>query len=208
MAAHSGLVRALAVAAVLIGGGGLGALRVTPPDDDGGEQASGIDVEVSTSTTTVPLLVTTVPPPDTTPTTAPPATATPTSRPPLSPLPPAPTTTRPVPPPTTAPPTTAGNQPPVARDDGTPSQRVQVPADAHQFPIQVTDNDFDPDGSIDRSRIGVHGGRQGTIFATDPRQGVVYYSPPAGFRGNDEFQYTIWDNRGAPATATVYVQVG
>ena len=94
---------------------------------------------------------------------------------------------------------TVDNASPVAVDD-------EAVTDTNtQVTIDVLANDSDPNG--DRIRV---------ISATDPANGSVtveddgsltYYAPAPGFKGPDNFDYTVSDGNGGTATATVRVTV-
>ena len=94
---------------------------------------------------------------------------------------------------------TVDNASPVAVDD-------EAVTDTNtQVTIDVLANDSDPNG--DPIRV---------ISATDPANGSVtieddgsltYYAPAPGFKGPDNFDYTIADDNGGTATATVRITV-
>ena len=94
---------------------------------------------------------------------------------------------------------TVDNASPVAVDD-------EAVTDTNtQVTIDVLANDSDPNG--DPIRV---------ISVTDPANGSVtveddgsltYYAPAPGFKGPDNFDYTIADDNGGTATATVRVTV-
>ena len=91
------------------------------------------------------------------------------------------------------------NNPPVAIDD---TYNVSINGSLDFNPLT---NDSDPDFdtisvvSIDTS------GMNGTVTYED--DGSMHYVPPQGFRGIEEFTYTIDDGRGGLATATVMMCV-
>lgn len=90
------------------------------------------------------------------------------------------------------------DDPPVAVDD-----RVTARSGA-SVPVQVTGNDYDPDGeAIAVVAVGVPGYGQVDIGTAS----TVVYTPDAGFVGTDEFDYTIADGNGTTATATVRVEL-
>ncbi|MEC7765239.1 MAG: Ig-like domain-containing protein [Pseudomonadota bacterium] len=70
--------------------------------------------------------------------------------------------------------------------------------------ITVLANDSDPEGD-DFSISGFSNGTNGSVTAD--ANGVLTYTPDAGFTGQDTFTYTIVDENGATDTATVTVMV-
>ena len=71
-------------------------------------------------------------------------------------------------------------------------------------PVQVTANDFDPDGeAIAVSSVGVPGHGEVDIGTAT----TVVYTPEAGYVGVDTFPYTIVDGNGTTATATVIIEM-
>ena len=111
--------------------------------------------------------------------------------------------------------------------DGTLSSnvaRVVMSVKANQLPVAVIDsatttvnapvaidlaaNDYDPDGTIDRSTVTVltAPGRGGSVVNNG--DGTVTFTPLAGFAGSDYFYYNIKDNYGATSrSAKVTVKV-
>ncbi len=89
------------------------------------------------------------------------------------------------------------NQPPVARDDST------LTAQNTAVTITVLGNDFDPDNDP----ISITGVTQGTNGTVTNTTATTTYTPNAGFNGVDAFTYSIADNRGGIAQATVTVTV-
>lgn len=93
------------------------------------------------------------------------------------------------------------NNPPVAVDDTAATIKVGGVAT-----INVLENDSDPDGdvltiiSIDEQSV-----NGGTIV--DTGNGILTYTPAAGFIGKDTFTYTVSDGHGGEATATVSIIV-
>lgn len=95
------------------------------------------------------------------------------------------------------------NDAPVARDDGllvTPATGARAAADI-AVPLDVLANDDDVDN--DRLRI---------ISASTPEHGTasiagdqLIYAPDLSYQGQDQFSYTITDDRGGQATAKVTV---
>lgn len=93
------------------------------------------------------------------------------------------------------------NEPPVANN----WDSVIVQGDiATEIPVLI--NDVDEDAGDSLQIIDVAGASNGTTMVTDDGQGVLY-EPDAGFGGADRFTYTISDELGATATATVDVTV-
>ncbi|RME41302.1 MAG: tandem-95 repeat protein, partial [Caldilineae bacterium] len=103
------------------------------------------------------------------------------------------------------------NIPPVANQDAATTE-VDIP-----ITLDVTINDFDPDGWLVDSSVALPGAG-GTLIlpGAEPANGSLAnngdgtftYTPNAGFTGSDSFQYTIADNDGAvSAPATVNITV-
>jgi len=68
--------------------------------------------------------------------------------------------------------------------------------------IEVTLNDDDPDGMIDRATIVIADGpASGTVQVAG--DGTITYSPNADFSGTDQFTYTVKDNEGATSNAAM-----
>jgi hypothetical protein len=90
------------------------------------------------------------------------------------------------------------DDPPVAVDDPvTARSGVSVP-------VQVTANDYDPDGeAIAVSSVGVPGHGSVDIGTAT----TVVYTPEPGYVGIDEFDYTIVDGNGTTASASVIVEL-
>jgi len=81
--------------------------------------------------------------------------------------------------------------PPVANDDFE-TTIMNIPVD-----IDILLNDYDPDGSIDPSSLGITSPpTNGTIANIDPITGVVSYNPNPGFYGFDTFIYKVCDDSG------------
>ncbi len=98
-------------------------------------------------------------------------------------------------------------------DDGKPDNFAPVAVDDTEtttvgtaVSISVLGNDSDPDGDvltiISTDEQSVSGGT-----VVDNGSGVLTYTPPAGFVGQDTFTYTVSDGHGGEATATVSVTV-
>jgi hypothetical protein len=93
------------------------------------------------------------------------------------------------------------DDPPVANDDSVTARAGTT------ITIPVTGNDWDPDGNAiavisvgDRTKA-AHGVAD-VLDATS-----VSYKPAAGYSGTDSFDYTIEDEHGNPAHATVHIQL-
>jgi len=91
--------------------------------------------------------------------------------------------------------------PPVARDDS-----ASVAEDG-SVTIDVTRNDADPDGDLDRTSVLVTSGPASGTTSVDPATGAIRYEPGGDFNGEDLFTYEICDNAGACDVATVRVRV-
>ena len=94
----------------------------------------------------------------------------------------------------------ADNNPPVANDDNI------VTIGDEPVDVNVTPNDFDPDGDPLTDPVIVDGPTDGTV-SVDPVTGVVTYQPDSAFIGQDVFTYTVCDPTGLCDTATVTVDV-
>jgi len=71
--------------------------------------------------------------------------------------------------------------------------------------IAVLSNDSDPDGdTISVTGVSVSPANGDVVLNAD---GSFSYTPAAGFSGTDIFEYTITDNAGGVAAATVEVTV-
>ncbi|MEE8603270.1 Ig-like domain-containing protein, partial [Euzebya tangerina] len=93
---------------------------------------------------------------------------------------------------------TVANEPPVAVDDDAETDPA-TPVD-----IPVLDNDSDPnDDPISVSTVGTPA--NGSAVAGG--DGTITYTPTAGFKGTDTFEYSIIDGDGGTDTATVTVVV-
>ena len=93
------------------------------------------------------------------------------------------------------------NDAPVAIDDA-----VTTSEDTSQT-IDVTDNDYDVDGTIDPTTVEiVNNPANGTLV--NNVDGTVTYTPNADFNGPDSFTYTVQDDDGATSNeATVIIGV-
>jgi len=92
--------------------------------------------------------------------------------------------------------------PPIANDD---SMMTQRDTDTN---IDILENDFDSDGSIDPSSVTiVTSPNNGNITNVNSLNGSVMYHPASGFTGTDTFTYQVCDNDGLCDTATVTIGV-
>ncbi len=90
------------------------------------------------------------------------------------------------------------DDPPVANDDPVTARS------GASVPVQVTVNDYDPDGeAIAVSTVGVPGHGSVDIGTAT----TVIYTPEPGYVGVDQFEYTIVDGNGTPATASVIIEL-
>ena len=90
------------------------------------------------------------------------------------------------------------NQAPVAVNDASATTSGVAVA------IDVTNNDSDPDGTIDVGTVSVIDQPGDGAVAVDKGTGVATYTSNAGFVGTDTFTYTVKDDLGATSnTATV-----
>lgn len=95
---------------------------------------------------------------------------------------------------------TGSNQNPIAATD-----YATIAVDA-KATITVLANDTDADGdSLSITRFDTTSVKGGSITLVD---GKLSYVPPAGFKGDDSFQYTIADGQGGTAIGSVIVTVG
>ncbi len=93
--------------------------------------------------------------------------------------------------------------PPVAADD-TASTKVNEPV-----VLDITENDTDPDGTIDKSTVTITEQPQHGTITVDATTGKVTYTPDPGYTGEDTFKYTVKDNQGKVsnvATATIKIK--
>lgn len=85
------------------------------------------------------------------------------------------------------------NQPPVAQDDHATTKTKTAVA------IPVLANDADPDGSLVPATVTIV--RQPNVNprnqAVANANGTITFTPHAGFRGSETFEYTVQDNEGA-----------
>lgn len=90
------------------------------------------------------------------------------------------------------------DDPPVAVDDPV-TARSGAPV-----PVEVTANDYDPDGeAVAVADVGVPGHGSVDIGTAT----TVVYTPDSGYVGLDQFEYTIVDGNGTTATATVTIDL-
>jgi len=87
---------------------------------------------------------------------------------------------------------------PVARDDEATTDEGRV------VDIAVLGNDSDPDGGA-LAVVNATSGANGSVLVNG--DDTIRYQPNEGFTGLDGFSYTIIDDQGATATATVKVRV-
>ena len=75
--------------------------------------------------------------------------------------------------------------------------------------LPVLANDSDPDGSIDPTSIIITTQPTNGALEVDSATGQLTYTPSNGYRGLDQFRYTVADNMGQQSTqATVTLRVG
>jgi large repetitive protein len=90
------------------------------------------------------------------------------------------------------------DDPPVAVDDPVTARS------GASVPVQVTINDYDPDGeAVAVSSVGVPGHGSVDIGTAS----TVVYTPEPGYVGIDQFTYTIVDGNGTPASANVVIEL-
>ncbi|HEC89674.1 MAG TPA: tandem-95 repeat protein, partial [Thermoplasmatales archaeon] len=94
------------------------------------------------------------------------------------------------------------NIPPVANND-TASTTMNTPVD-----IDVTNNDYDIDGSIDVTTVTIITDTTHGTTTINTTTGIVTYTPDTGYTGSDSFTYTVNDNQGATSNiATVTINI-
>ena len=97
---------------------------------------------------------------------------------------------------------TISNVPPVARDDSESMARDT------SLEINVTANDYDVDGTLDRSSIVITDDVAHGTTSIHSVSGIIIYTPQEGYIGTDEFSYTIEDDdRALSSEATVTIDV-
>ena len=90
------------------------------------------------------------------------------------------------------------DDPPVAVDDAVTART------GSSVSIQVTGNDYDPDGeAVAVSAVGVPGHGAVEIGTAT----TVVYTPDPGYAGIDTFEYTIVDGNGTEASASVVIDL-
>jgi hypothetical protein len=90
------------------------------------------------------------------------------------------------------------DDPPVAVDDFVTARS------GSSVPVQVTLNDYDPDGeAVALQSVGSPGHGSVDIGTAT----TVVYTPQPGYVGVDRFDYTIVDGAGTPATASVIIEL-
>jgi uncharacterized repeat protein (TIGR01451 family) len=95
------------------------------------------------------------------------------------------------------------NNPPVAVDD-----TATTPEDTAVW-IDVLDNDYDIDGTLDPSTVTVTSDPSNGSTIVNTTTGEIQYTPDTNFHGSDSFTYTVDDNDGATSNeATVNITVG
>ncbi len=82
------------------------------------------------------------------------------------------------------------NQPPIAVND-TISTHINTPVI-----INVTKNDYDPDGYINISSINITVFPSNGSIIVNQTTGLINYTPSINYTGLDSFNYTIYDNDG------------
>jgi len=96
----------------------------------------------------------------------------------------------------------SSNQPPVAVND-----TASTPEDTPVI-INVTSNDYDPDGTIDPTTVTTVDDPSNGNISVNPTTGEVTYTPDLNFNGGDTFTYTVKDNDGVTSNvATVTITV-
>ena len=83
------------------------------------------------------------------------------------------------------------NDPPRARDD------TAVTDESAFVAIDVTANDRDDDGGIDKTTVTITGNPADGTVDVGPTTGVITYTPDPGTCGSDGFTYTVRDTDGA-----------
>ncbi|BAV05896.1 gliding motility-associated C-terminal domain-containing protein [Filimonas lacunae] len=96
---------------------------------------------------------------------------------------------------------TVDAKPVAANDNATTTQNTPVAVD-------VTANDSDPDGSVDKSSVTIVTPPAHGAVTVDPVTGVVTYTPDPGYIGVDSFTYTVRDSKGITSAAAATVNVG
>lgn len=98
------------------------------------------------------------------------------------------------------------NQPPDAVNDF-----YEITWKTLDNPLNVLDNDGDPDGILVESSLAIVtepiAGSIAVVIETIPDEFIIEYTPKPGFKGTDFFTYSICDNEGACSEAEVLVNV-
>jgi VCBS repeat-containing protein len=92
-------------------------------------------------------------------------------------------------------------EPPLAGDD------TATTGEDTAVLIDVLTTDRDPDGALDPATVQVIDGPQHGTTTVDPVTGKVTYTPARDFSGLDSFTYSVQDNAGQAASATVTITV-
>lgn len=84
--------------------------------------------------------------------------------------------------------------------------QITIPRNSTAVPIDVLANDYEtPDNRLTITGRDLTGTRGTVTTSVDGR--MMYYTPPLGFIGQDQFTYTVTPEFGDPATATVTINV-
>jgi len=92
------------------------------------------------------------------------------------------------------------NEPPAANDDAATTD------ENNPVNIDVTANDSDIDGTINKTTITITRDPQDGLLGINSATGVVSYTPDPGFCGSDYFKYTVDDNDGATSNEATVIQ--
>lgn len=74
--------------------------------------------------------------------------------------------------------------------------------------IDVTINDSDPDGTINKTTVSIVEAPINGTATVDALTGIVTYLPNPGFPGNDRFRYTVRDDKNVSAPAATVTITG
>jgi gliding motility-associated-like protein len=91
--------------------------------------------------------------------------------------------------------------PPVAIDD------FAITNEDLQLPIDVLDNDTDPQGNIDPSTVTIIERALHGTLSVNPFSGFVIYTAEPNYNGTDSFIYEVCDTDGYCAQANVYIKI-
>ena len=91
--------------------------------------------------------------------------------------------------------------PPVAVDD------IAISNEDIQLPIDVLDNDTDPQGNIDPTSVQIVGSATHGSLNVNPFSGIVIYTPETNYNGPDSFIYEVCDTDGLCDQATVFITI-